>query len=61
LQWWDVIVEQRNLAGTEKLTFTPEFGPFPYMPSLPYVQQPLANQWQTNAHMMNLLRERYAQ
>lgn len=59
LQWWDMIVEQNRLVGKKRMTFTPEFGPFPYMPSLPYVKQPLANQWATNVHMMNLLRERY--
>jgi hypothetical protein len=61
LQWWDMIVEQNSLAGRKRMTFTPEFGPFPYMPSLPYVKQPLANQWATNSHMMHLLRERYSQ
>jgi hypothetical protein len=60
LQWWDMIVEQNSLAGRKRMTFTPEFGPFPYMPSLPYVKQPLANQWATNSHMMHLLRERYS-
>jgi len=30
------------------------------MPTLPYTQQPLANQWEINVHMMKLLRKRYA-
>lgn len=59
LNWWDMIVEARKQVNSSTLTITPEFGPHPYMPSLPYVQQPLANQWKTNVYMMNLLRERY--
>jgi len=41
------------------LTITPEFGPFPYMVSLPGTNEPIANQWEVNLFMMNLLKERY--
>lgn len=30
-------------------------------PVFPYTQQPVANQWDTNVHMMNFLRDRYRQ
>lgn len=60
LAWWDAIVETKRAAG-EALTITPEFGPHPYMPALPYTNQPLADQWDINVYMMNLLRERYGQ
>jgi hypothetical protein len=59
LLWWDSIVEQQSMRGSEYLSITPEFGPAPYMPQLPYVQQPLTNQWEANVYMMQLLRERY--
>lgn len=60
LNWWDQIVSFRNTAGARLLTITPEFGPAPYMPSLPYTTMPVANQWEINVYMMNLLRSRYA-
>jgi sugar phosphate isomerase/epimerase len=58
LGWWDAIVDRHAQQGTD-LTFTPEFGPFPYMPQLPRTRQPVADQWEINVHMMNLLRDRY--
>ena len=60
LAWWDRIVAAHRERGSEQLTITPEFGPFPYMPLLPYTRQPVASQWDINVHMMNLLRERYS-
>jgi sugar phosphate isomerase/epimerase len=59
LGWWDRIVKFRTQAGAELLTITPEFGPFPYMPCLPFKKKPVANQWDINVHMMHLLKERY--
>ncbi|VGO14189.1 hypothetical protein PDESU_02748 [Pontiella desulfatans] len=58
LAWWDAIAETKKASG-ERLTITSEFGPFPYMPTLPYTRQPIADQWEINVHMMNLLRQRY--
>ena len=59
LGWWDQIVETHRQAGTQ-LTVTTEFGPAPYMPLLAYTQMPVANQWEVNVFMMNLLKKRYA-
>jgi sugar phosphate isomerase/epimerase len=58
LSWWDLIVERHTAEGTQ-LTVTAEFGPYSYMPSLPYTMQPVANQWEINVFMMNLLKARY--
>jgi sugar phosphate isomerase/epimerase len=60
LKWWDAIADQRLKAGAHVLTITPEFGPAPYMPTLPYTKVPVANQWDINVYMMELLRKRYA-
>jgi sugar phosphate isomerase/epimerase len=60
LHWWDLIVEHKRKVGTEQLTITPEFGPPPYFPTLPWTQMPVASHWDINVHMMRLLRERYA-
>ncbi len=59
LEWWDAIVQHHTKKGNELLTITPEFGPAPYMPALPYTNMPVANQWDINVFMMNLLKDRY--
>ena len=60
LKWWDLIVAARREAGAGRLTITPEFGPPPYFPTLPWTRMPVASQWDINVHMMQLLRSRYA-
>jgi hypothetical protein len=59
LHWWDAIIDQQRKAHTTLFTITPEFGPWPYMPSLPYTQQPVTSQWEVNVFMKNLLKDRY--
>lgn len=59
LRWWDLITEQRSMEGTKSLTITPEFGPAPYMPLLPFTRQPVTHQWDVNCHMQKILRQRY--
>lgn len=59
LGWWDRIVEYHRQAGSAAVTITPEFGPWPYMPELPYTRQPLTSQREANLHMMNLLKGRW--
>lgn len=58
LAWWDTIAERKRKAG-EVMTMLTEFGPPDYLPALPYTRQPVANQWEINVHMMNMLRKRY--
>ena len=53
-------MDLRRAAGAELLTFTPEFGPAPYLQTLPYTQQPVADAWEQNVAMLRLLRARYA-
>jgi len=59
LRWWDRLIELKNASGVTEFTICPEFGPVPYLPVLPYTAQPVADQWDINVHMMNLLRARY--
>lgn len=59
LAWWDKIVDYRLAQGAALLTITPEFGPAPYMPALPFTKMPVANQWDINVFMMNLLKKRF--
>jgi len=58
LHWWDQIVARKKQGG-EPMTMLAEFGPPDYMSTLPYTQQPLADQWAINVYMMQLLRKRY--
>ena len=59
IAWWDKVVAIRIKQGIKKLSFLTEFGPPDYLPALPYTRQPVANQWDINVYMMNLLRKRY--
>lgn len=58
-QWWDAIKAAREADGTAVLHLTPEFGPFPYMPELPYTRQPIADLWDVNEWMAGRFRERW--
>jgi hypothetical protein len=60
LVWWDRVVQRKRLESGRCLGITPEFGPEPYLPVEPRTQRRLADPWDINAHMMNLLRVRYA-
>jgi hypothetical protein len=59
LAWWDQIADHRYKQGSELLTITPEFGPAPYMPAIPFTKIPVASQWDINVYMMDLLKDRY--
>ena len=58
--WWDKVMEHAGAQKRPFQTFLCEFGPPHYLPALPYTQQPVADQWAVNVHMMQLLRSRYA-
>ena len=58
--WWGQVIDRNKNEGKEFFTITPEFGPYPYMPILPFTQQPVTSQWEVNVYMMNLLRERFS-
>lgn len=57
--WWDQVVQRKRQAG-ETITILTEFGPPDYLPALPYTRQPIADQWDINLYMMQVLRKRYA-
>jgi len=59
LACWDEVYRVNKAAGAKQLTVTPEFGPPPYMPLLPYTRQPVASQWEINCYMRSLLSSRY--
>lgn len=59
LVWWDKIVSVNIKAGRQVLPISTEFGPVPYMPAIPYTLQPLADQFNVNCSMKDLLNNRY--
>jgi sugar phosphate isomerase/epimerase len=59
LKWWDRILDYARQRGDTMFPIAPEFGPFPYLQHLPFTQMPLANQWEINCYMKDLLTERY--
>lgn len=58
-EWWDAIVEHHRTLKTPTLTITCEFGPFPYMPQLPFSQEDVSDLWQVNLFMKDFLGKRY--
>ncbi|WP_316840395.1 sugar phosphate isomerase/epimerase [Pedobacter gandavensis] len=56
--WWDKVVAMKKQQG-KILTMLTEFGPPSYMPTLPYTNVPVANQWEINTYMMQIWRKRY--
>lgn len=59
LAWWDAVVAEKKRTG-KPLTILTEFGPPGYLPTLPFTNQPVADQWAINVYMMQMLRARYA-
>lgn len=41
--WWDTIWDAQRQRGVAVSTLCPEFGPFPYLHSIPYSREPIAD------------------
>ena len=54
--WWQKIVDNQKKLGTKIFPVTTEFGPVPYLQSLPFTAQPVADLWNINLKMMNYLK-----
>ena len=55
--WWEDIICSKIEHGHQLFTITPEFGPAPYMPLVPFTQQPVSNQWTNNIFMKDKLKK----
>ncbi|MEX1117138.1 MAG: TIM barrel protein [Akkermansiaceae bacterium] len=53
--WWRRIVATRRREGRPFLTISPEFGPVPYMPTIPGENRPVADAWEINCWMRQYL------
>ena len=56
VQWWNEIIMYHSQKGAKAFFLCPECGPAPYMPALPFTQQPVANQWLINIRMKEYLK-----
>lgn len=59
LDLWLAIAAQRKAAGATQFTFTPEFGPPPYLQTLPYTRQPVADLWDINLWMFQTFQQHF--
>ncbi|WP_066631479.1 sugar phosphate isomerase/epimerase family protein [Labilibacter marinus] len=55
--WWQKIIDLAKERGEKTFYVCPEFGPFPYMPQLPYTRRDISDQWGINKKMMEYLRK----
>ena len=57
LDIWEAVIQKK--WNEEKIvTITTEFGPPNYMPTIPFTEKPLSDQWENNIFIMNMLKER---
>ena len=56
LALWQRIADAQQTTGAERLTVTPEFGP-PYMHTQPFMEEPVADTWEVNGYMRDLLKK----
>ena len=59
LSLWNRIIQHQQLNNTGAFTITPEFGPPPYMWVEPASGKPIANQWEINLFMKDVLKKKY--
>ncbi|MUH36246.1 sugar phosphate isomerase/epimerase [Zobellia amurskyensis] len=54
---WEKVI-RNHWETNDTFTLTTEFGPAGYMPTLPFTQVPVADQWKANLYMMKVIKER---
>ncbi len=59
INYWFTICQHRLESGAPYMTFTPEFGPPPYLHTLPFTRQPVADLWEVNLWMYKKFEQRY--
>ncbi|MBR8535843.1 sugar phosphate isomerase/epimerase [Carboxylicivirga sediminis] len=60
LSWWKRILENAKLKGYTEFPVCTEFGPEPYLQTLPFSYRPVTDQWTQNIVMRDLLRDHLA-
>ncbi|PZX61094.1 hydroxypyruvate isomerase [Algoriphagus ratkowskyi] len=57
LDIWEHIIQN---SSHKVFTITTEFGPPPYLPTVPFSNVPIADQWEANVFIMKAIKERFA-
>jgi len=57
LNWWRRILAIRKSENRDFFPITTEFGPEPYMPTMPFSKTPIADQWELNLFMKEYLKK----
>lgn len=60
LSWWDRIIQCNAALNCKLMPLTTEFGPVPYMPTIPFTHKPVADQFEINCYMKDVLKDKYA-
>jgi hypothetical protein len=55
--WWQQIIDYQKKIGTKVFPVLVEFGPIPYLQSLPFTDQPVVDLWKINIEMMHYLKQ----
>lgn len=55
--WWKRMAEAARERGDASFTITPEFGPVTYMPTIPFENRPVADAWEANVWMLDMLKK----
>ncbi len=58
-EWWRLIFLHLQKNNVAEYSVTCEFGPVPYLPTLPFTNQPVASQWDMNLFMKDYLTEKF--
>jgi len=58
VRWWERVAECHKKNNSEFLPVCSEFGPPEYMVTLPSTGKPIADQWEINCYMKEMLKER---
>ena len=56
MNWWMRIIGRKRANGDELCTITPEFGPPPYMVTIPSTGKPIADQFELNCLIKDMIR-----
>lgn len=56
MNWWTRMIHHKQISGQKIMTITPEFGPPPYMVIDPATGKPLADQFELNCYIKDMIR-----
>ena len=56
VRWWEEIAERHKKNDAEFLAICTEFGPPPYMATQPFTGRPVADAWEINCYMKDMLK-----